>query len=94
MYATASEAVMALQMLMYNREKAWNWEKFVAQHVKYHIILVILMEYGYQGLDPGLKVQYLLNGIWCDKLSTVVATDRAPPNEYKKDFKAVVAFIT
>ena len=94
MYATASEAVMALQMLMYNREKAWNWEKFVAQHVKYHIILVILMEYGYQGLDPGLKVQYLLNGIWCDKLSTVVAADSAPPNEYKKDFKAVVAFIT
>ena len=28
----------------------------IAQHVKYHIILGNLMEYGYQGHDPGLKV--------------------------------------
>ena len=55
--ATASQAEMALQMSMYDSEKrAWNWEKYVAHHVKYHIILVNLMEYGYQGLDPGLKV--------------------------------------
>ena len=51
--ATASEAVMALQMSTYNGEKkAWNWEKYVAQHVKYHIILRNFMEYEQQGLGP------------------------------------------
>ena len=55
--ATASEAEMALQTSMCDSEKrAWNWEKYVACHVKYHIILGNLMEYGYQGLDPGSKV--------------------------------------
>ena len=50
--ATASEAEMALQMSMYDEEKMeWNWEKYVACHVKYHIILGNIMEYGYQGLD-------------------------------------------
>ena len=44
---------MALHMPTYNGEKkAWNWEKYVAHHVKYHIILTNLMEYGYRGLDP------------------------------------------
>ena len=54
---TASEAEMALQMSMYDEEKkGWNWEKYIAHHVKNHIILGNFMEYGYQGLDPGLKV--------------------------------------
>ena len=54
---TASEAEMALQMSTCDGEKrAWNWEKYVADYVKYHIILGNLMEYGYQGLDPGSKV--------------------------------------
>ena len=66
--------------------KAWNWEKYVAQHVKYYIILGNLIEYGSQGLDPESKVRYLLNGIRCDKLSTAVATVRAHPNKYEKDF--------
>ena len=52
------------------------------------------MEYGYQGLDPGLKVWYLLNGIRCDKLSTEVTTVRAHPDKYKKDFDTVVTFLT
>ena len=64
---TALEAEMALQMSTYDREKrSWNQEKYVAHHVKYHIIFGNLVEYVYQGLDPGLKVQYLLNGIRCD----------------------------
>ena len=50
------------------------------------------MEYGYQGLDPGSKVQYLLNGIRCNKLSTAVATVRAHPEKYEKNFNAVIAF--
>ena len=55
--ATASEAEIALQTSMYDGEKrAWNWEKYVSCHVKYHIILPNLMECGYQGLDPGSKV--------------------------------------
>ena len=33
----------------------------------YHIIFENLKEYGYQGLDLGLKVHFLLNGICCDK---------------------------
>ena len=63
---TASEATIVLQMLKYGEEKAFNWEKYVVQHVKYHIILENLMELGYQGFDTGSKVQYLLNGIRCD----------------------------
>ena len=75
---TASEAEMALQMSTYDGEKrAWNWEKYVALHVKYNIIQRNHMEYGCQGLDPGSKVQYLLNGIRCDKLFMAVATVRA-----------------
>ena len=46
--ATVSEAEMALQTSTYDGEKrAWNWEKYVARYVKYHIILGDLMEYGY-----------------------------------------------
>ena len=45
---TDSEAELVLQMLMYNRKKK--------AHIKYHIILGNQMEYGYQGLDPSLKV--------------------------------------
>ena len=57
MKATASEAEMGLQTTVYDGEKrAWNWEKYVAHHVKYHIDLGNLIEFGYQDLDPGLKV--------------------------------------
>ena len=48
------------------------------------------MEYGYQVLDPGLKVWFLLHGIRCDKLSTA----RVHSDKYKKDFNAVVALLT
>ena len=54
---TASEAEMALQMPTYDGEKkALSREKYVACHVKYHIILGNFMEYGYQSLDQGSKV--------------------------------------
>ena len=54
---TASESEIAFQMLIYDGEKrTWHWEKYVAHHIKYHIILGNLMQYGYQGLDPGSKV--------------------------------------
>ena len=52
------------------------------------------MEYEYQGLDTGSKVIYLLNSIRYEKLSTAVATVRAHPDKYEKDFDAVVAFLT
>ena len=52
------------------------------------------MEYGYQVLDPGLKIQYLLNGIRSDKLFTAVATVRMHPDKYKKNVDKVVAFLT
>ena len=53
-----------------------------------------LMEYWCQGLDPGLKVQYILNDIRCDKSPTAVATARVHPDNYEKKFDAVVAFLT
>ena len=54
--ATASEAEMALQLSTHEREKkAWKWEKFVAKHVKYHMILGNIMEYRYQGLNLVLE---------------------------------------
>ena len=67
---------------------------YIALHVKYHVILGNLIEYGYQGLDPGLKVPYLLKGIRCDKLSTAITTVRAHPDKYEKDFHMVVTFLT
>ena len=86
---------MALQTSIYDDEKkAWNWEKYVAQHVMCHIIPGNFMEYGYQGLDPGLEVLYLLNGIRCDKLSIAVGSERMHPDKYEKDFDAVAAFLT
>ena len=69
-------------------------ENYVSCHFKYHIILGNLMEYGYRGLDPGFKFRYLLNSIRCDKLFTTVAAVRAYPDRYKKDFNAVVAFLS
>ena len=93
--ATASEAKMALQMLTNDeKKKAQNWEKYVVQHVKYHIVVGNLMEYGYQKLDPRSKVRYLLNSIRCEKLSTAVTAVMAHPDKYEKDFNAVVAFLT
>ena len=52
------------------------------------------MKYGYQGLDLGLKVRFLLNDIRCDKLSTAVTAVRAHADKYEKDFNAGVAFLT
>ena len=93
--ATASEAELALKTSMYDGEKkASNWEKYVAWHVQYHIILENLIEYVYQGLDLGSKAQNLLNGVGCDKLLTAVVTVRAHPDKYVKDFNAVVTFLT
>ena len=52
------------------------------------------MEYGYQGIDPGSKVWYLLNGTRCDKLSTAVTIVRTDPDKNKKNFDTVVTFLT
>ena len=83
----ALEAEMALQTSTFDREKrAWNWEKYVACHVKYHIIIGNLIKYGYQGLDKESKVWYQLNYIRCDKLFTAIATVRAHPDKNEKDF--------
>ena len=35
-----------------------------------------------------------MNGIRCDKLSIAVTTDKAHQDKYKKDFDAIVAFLT
>ena len=67
---------------------------FVAQHVKYYIIFGNIMEYGYHGINPGLKVQHLLNGIGYDQFSTAVTTLRTHPDTDEKDFDTVVTFLT
>ena len=46
------------------------------------------------GLDPRLKVCYLLNGIRRDKLSIAVAALKAFPDKYEKDVDSVVALLT
>ena len=58
-----------------------------------NIIIGNLMQNGYQSLDPGSKVQYLLNSIRYDKLSTAVTGVRMQPKKYEKDFDTVVAFL-
>ena len=81
---TASEAELMLQMLMYDGEKkAWNWGKYVAQHVMYQ----------YQGLDPSSESWFLVeqHPVW---QSAAVVKVRVHPDKYVKDFNAVVAFLT
>ena len=56
-------------------------------------ILSKLEGYGYQGLDAGSKVHYLLNGIRCD-LSTAFTTVKSHPEKYEKDSDAVIIFLT
>ena len=46
---------------------------------------------GTKGLTQGHR--YVLNGLRCDKLSTAVATVRAHPDKYKKDFDTLVTFL-
>ena len=91
--AIASLTEAALQMSTENEgKKAWNWEKYVSWHVKHH--LENAKEYGYQGLNPVMKVHYVLNGIRCNKLFTVVASTKAHTDNYEKNFNAVVTFLT
>ena len=67
---------------------------YITHHVKYHIILGNLMGYGYQSLEPGQKVSYLLNGIRHNELSTVIATVWSHSDKYEQEFDAIVAFLT
>ena len=89
---TASEAEAALQMSMYDGEMEQG--KVCIPTCQVHIIIENLKEYGYQVLDLRSNVQYLLNGFRYEKLSTAVATVKAHPDKYEKDFDAVVAFLT
>ena len=66
--------------------KSRKWEKYVSCHVKYRIILKNLKEYGYQGLDLGRKGSHLLQGIKCDKTTTVIATVKANLERYENVF--------
>ena len=66
----------------------------MSQHVKYHIILENLKDYGHQGLNPGSKVHYQLNGIRCDKLFIAVATVQAHPGKYEKELGTAFSIIT
>ena len=84
---TAPEAEAAFQASTYDgKKKACNWEKYVSYHVKYHIIFENLKGYWYQGLEPGTKIDHLLNGIRCNKMSTEVTIIKARPERCEKDF--------
>ena len=81
---TASETEATLQTSTYDGEtKALNWENYASCHVKYHIILKILMEYGYQELGPGTQVCHMTR---CPQQFAI----KAHPDRYKKKFDLVV----
>ena len=77
-----------------DEKKAWNWKKYIAWHVKHHIILKNVTEYGYQCLDPKTKVHDLLNNMRCGKLYTVATTVRAHPDKHEKDFETIFTYLS
>ena len=64
--------------------------KVCVPHVKYHIILENLKNYGYQDLDQGSEACYQLNGIRCDNRSTAVVAVKAYPHKYEMNFDKVL----
>ena len=99
---TASDTEAAFHALTYySKKNAWNKEMYVSFHVKYHIVLGNLKEYGYQGLNLRTRVHHLLNRDWCDKMSTAVTAVtsvtavtavKTHPDRYEKDFDTVDAY--
>ena len=67
--------------------------KYESCYVKYHIIFKNLMEHGFQCLDPGMKIHQMFNGIRCDNLPTMIARVGKHPDNYEKDFYAVVIYL-
>ena len=68
----AGEAENVLTSARYDGEKRqWNFKKYALRHLRQHLILEALMAHGYVGINPGLKVRFLLAGIRCSMLDAV-----------------------
>ena len=60
----SSNAEAKLKGTSYYREKRWwNFEKYAKMHVDQHVILTVLVEHGYSGIDDRSKVRHLMAGI-------------------------------
>ena len=76
----ANAAEHWLQTLSYTGEQQrWNFECLVNEHQRQHQILEGLVQYGYNGIDKGSKVQYLNNSIKTNKLDSVCVMIMADP---------------
>jgi hypothetical protein len=69
----ATQAEDKLKSTVYNGEhRRWDFERYVTNvHKQQHSIMEGLVEHGYMGIDPRLKVRYLLDGIKTDKFDAV-----------------------
>ena len=69
-----------LQEIRYHgRNRGFTLEKALTRHVECHERLSGLEEYGYEGLNEGLKVSYLTEGILAPHLQCVTAQILASP---------------
>jgi hypothetical protein len=76
----AGEAENVLTSARYNGEKRqWNFKKYAL------LVLEALMAHGYVGIDPGLKVCFLLAGIRCstlDAMKTPICSDESLRSDF------------
>ena len=90
----AAGAERKVQNSHYDGErKTLDWEKYVALHKELHIIMESLTDYGYSGMDNGIKVRHFLQGIKSPEFEAVVNVVCAQLEKYDMDFDAVVFYL-
>ena len=78
--AEVKAIIKELQSIVYHgRVRGFTLEKALTKHVDLHGRLSSLEEYGYGGLDQGLKVAYLTDGIKANHLQVVTTQILASP---------------
>jgi hypothetical protein len=86
----ANEAEKTLSSSRYHAEgRTFNFEKLVLMHLKAHIILEGLVEYGYIGIDERSKVRHLMDSIKTKALDAAKAQIMANA-DLRTDFNACV----
>ena len=86
----ANEAEKTLSSFRYHAEgRTFNFEKLVLMHLKAHIILEGLVEYGYIGIDERSKVRHLMDSIKTKALDAAKAQIMANA-DLRTDFNACV----
>ena len=74
------ESCRSLTMIV--REKGWGWDKYVTLHKEQHAIMDSLRDYGYSGMDNGIKVNHFVQGNKSPELEAVVNVVCAQPEKY------------